>query len=73
MQYAIEQRLRLIDFLLFQYGKVNRNALIDYFGTGHATATRDFAEYKKLYPGNIIFDEQSKMYLKSPNFERAYP
>ena len=32
MRYAIEQRLRLIDFLLHQYGSVNRSALEDYFG-----------------------------------------
>lgn len=32
MQYAIEQHLRLLDFLLAQYGTVNRSSLEDYFG-----------------------------------------
>jgi len=72
MKYAIEQRLRMIDFLLHQYGKIRRDAIMDYFGIASAAATRDFAEYKKLHPHNMVFDGSSKMYLKAPNFKRAY-
>ena len=72
MNYAIEQRMRFIDFLLLKYGKINRDFIVDYFGIGEATATRDFKKYKELYPKNIVFDNSSKMYLKAPLFERAY-
>ena len=72
MTYAVEQRLRLIDFLLAQYGHVNRSAIMNYFGIGKATATRDFAEYKKLRPKNMIYDSNDRTYYKTQNFEREW-
>lgn len=72
MKYAIEQRLRLIDFLLSQYGNVNRSAIMDYFGIGEATATRDFAEYKKLCPGNMVYSGNDRTYYKMQDFKREW-
>jgi len=72
MKYAIEQRLRLIDFLLAEYGHVNRSAIMDYFGIGEATATRDFKEYKKLYPGNMIYSGNDRAYYKTQHFKRVW-
>ena len=71
MPYAVEQRLRLIDFLLFQYGRVNRSAIMDYFGIGAATATRDFKAYKKLCKGNMVYDDFDKAYYKTHHFKRV--
>ena len=45
MTYAVEQRLRFIDFLLHQYGVLNRSAIMDYFGISQPCATRDIQEY----------------------------
>lgn len=72
MNYAVEQRLRFIDFLLAQYGNVNRSAIIDYFGIGEATATRDFKEYKSLHPENIVYDIRDRTYYKTKNFKRVW-
>lgn len=72
MNYALEQRLRMIDFLLSQYGYVNREALMVYFGIGGATATRDFKEYQKLAPANTTYNVTEKAYYKTQNFKPVW-
>lgn len=72
MNYAVEQRLRMIDFLLFHYGNVARVELIDFFGIGEATATRDFTLYNGAAPGNALFNKKSKRWVRSDTFERLY-
>ncbi len=72
MRYAIEQRLRLIDFLLHQYGKVNRSALTDYFGISIPQATKDFKDYIKLAPDNMRYSVNDKTYKKNPEFIRYF-
>jgi hypothetical protein len=44
--YAVEQRLRLIDFLVAQYGHVNRSALCDYFGISEQQASRPTSPWR---------------------------
>jgi len=72
MKYATEQRLRLIDFLLANYGMVNRVAIIDYFDISPAAATRDFRKYEELCKSNMAYDPTSRFYLKTPNFNRFF-
>jgi aromatic ring hydroxylase len=72
MNYAQEQRLRLIDFLLEHYGSVGRAQIEDYFGVGSATSTRDFAMYKDRHPKNIVLNPSSKRYIKTDTFQRAF-
>lgn len=72
LTYAVEQRLRLIDFLLVQYGHVNRAALMDYFGIGEATATRDFTAYHKIAPGNMALNPSDKTYYRTNAFSRVW-
>ena len=72
MKYAIEQRLRFIDFLLHQYGRVNRSAVTDYFGISVPQATTDFKTYMKLAPDNIRYCHSDKAYIKNPEFNRVY-
>ena len=72
MNYAAEQRVRLIDVMLIVYGTVNRRVLMEVFGIEQACASRDLATYKRLYPKNMTYDTMSKSYVKSPNFKRAY-
>lgn len=73
MNYAVLQRLRLIDFLLSHYGSVSRSEIIDFFGIGPATASRDLADYREKHPANLVFNTISKRYVKADTFERAYP
>jgi len=72
MSYAVEQRLRLIDFLLQRYGHVGRAELEDYFGIGEATATRDFAMYLAKAPGNALLNNVSKRYVRAETFKRLF-
>ena len=73
VSYAVEQRLRLIDFLLHHYGSVGRAEIEDFFGVGGATATRDFALYAEKAPDNALLNQSSKRYVRSDTFIRLYP
>ena len=72
MNYAVQVRLRLIDFLLAQYGYVNRSAIMTYFGIGPATATRDFKEYMKMTPTNITYNSAERAYYATQMFVPYY-
>ena len=72
MKYAMEQRLRMIDFLVDTYGYINRSVIMDYFDVGSATVTRDSTEYQNIRPDNLIYSVKEKRYYKSNNFERLF-
>lgn len=71
--YAVTQRLRMIDFLLAHYGHVGRAPLVDYFGIGEATATRDFAAYIEIAPANMTMNPADKLYYRTVAFKRVWP
>lgn len=71
--YAVVQRLRLIDCLLDRQGHVGRAVLVDYFGIGEATATRDFAAYIEIAPGNLVLNQADKLYYRTLGFKRVWP
>jgi hypothetical protein len=70
--YAVEQRLRLIDFLLCHYGTLNRSAIMDYFGVSMPQAATDIAAYIKLAPSNMTYDKSAKTYRKTAEFSRIW-
>lgn len=72
MNYAVDLRLRMIDFLLCHYGYIGRAHLIDLFGISTPTASADFALYQKLFPGNTHYDLSDKRYNRLPTFKRGY-
>lgn len=72
MTYAVEQRLRFIDFLLHQYGTLNRSAGMDYFGISSPQASRDIQDYILMAPENIVYDKNAKMYQRGVNFSRVW-
>lgn len=72
MKYGIEQRLRLVDFLLHQYGFINRSALVDYFGISIPQATIDFKLYMKTAPDNMRYVKTEKVYKRNPEFKRYW-
>ena len=72
MRYAIEQRLRMLDFLLHQYGSVNRSALEDYFGVSTPQASLDIQEYMRLAPGNVTYCKSRKTYTRTDAFKRVW-
>lgn len=73
LTYAMEQRMRFIDFLLFHYGKLTRKHIIDFFGVTSATATRDFALFDELYPGQARLCNTTKHWGRTPQYKRIFP
>jgi hypothetical protein len=72
MNYAIEQRMRFIDFLLAHYGTINRSALTDFFGISVPQASKDFKDYLTIAPDNMRYSTSKKVYFKNPGFERVW-
>jgi hypothetical protein len=71
--YAVEQRLRMIDFLLANFGFVRRSHIEDYFGITTAQVSTDISLYQELAPGNIAYDLSGKAYRVTAAFIRLYP
>lgn len=72
LKYAVEQRLRFIDFLVVHYGSVNRGALVDYFGISMPCASNDIQEYIRLAPNNLVYELKAKTYKRAANFKRVW-
>lgn len=73
LSYAVEQRVRMIDLLIDQYGSINRRVIMDCFGIGEATASRDIQIYLNMAEMNCVYDKSKKTYFKTACFERVYP
>jgi predicted DNA-binding transcriptional regulator YafY len=72
LNHSQRERLVYIEFRLFFLGDVGRQDLMRRFGIAPAVATRDFAQYRELYPNNIDFDNKSKSYLIGQAFSPAF-
>lgn len=70
--WAVEQRLRFIDFLLAEYGTLNRSALTDYYGISSPQASADIADYLHLAPTNAQYDLKAKAYRRTAEFRRVW-
>jgi hypothetical protein len=73
MNYALVARLRFIDFLLAQYGTLNRSAIMDYFGLSQPQASMDIQAYLDHSPGNMAYDRSTKCYRRTEGFVRTWP
>ena len=72
MTWAKEQRLRFIDFLLAEYGTLNRSALMNYYGISVAQASNDISRYMAMAPGAVFYDHSAKLYRTAPTFKRVW-
>lgn len=72
MTYAVEQRIRMIDFLFARYGWMHREAIMDYFGVSIAQASLDIRTYALRAPHNIGYNLNAKRYEVTPTFKRLY-
>lgn len=72
LPYVVEQRRRFVDFLLAEYGHVNRSALVDWFGVSMPQASRDIGDYLKVAPHNAMYDHGGKRYVRTVSFRRVY-
>jgi hypothetical protein len=73
LTFAMTYRMRFIDFLLAQYGLVNRSAIVSYFGLSAQQASNDLAMYQELAPQNMVYDLTAKAYLRARQFAPLYP
>lgn len=73
LSFAVAYRMRFIDFLLHEYGTLNRSALIDYFGISSPQASNDLAMYSALAPANMEYDLSAKTYRRTRSFVRVWP
>jgi hypothetical protein len=73
MTYAVQLRIRMIDFLFAQYGWMHREAIMDYFGVSIAQASLDIKTYMNIAPQNIVYNLNAKRYEATQNFTRVYP
>ncbi|AMK76535.1 MULTISPECIES: WYL domain-containing protein [Methylomonas] len=72
LNHAQRERLLFIEFRLYFLGDIRRQDLMQRFGIAPAVATRDFAQYRELFPNNISFDNKSKTYVIGPAFSPAF-
>lgn len=66
------ERLAYIDFRLYFLGEIRRQDLTQRFGIAPAVATRDFSQYKELFPDNIRLDNKTKSYVLGEEFRPAF-
>lgn len=72
LKYAVEQRMRFIDFLLCRYEEVGRAELVDFFGISKPQATNDFRTYLNIAPDNARYVTARKKYVRNPEFQRVW-
>lgn len=72
LSQAQRERLAYIEFRLYFLGEARRQDLIQRFGIAPAVSTRDFAQYKEIFPNNITFDNKSKSYVYGEDFSPAF-
>lgn len=62
------ERLAYIEFRLYFLGEARRQDLIRRFGVAPAVATRDFAQFREIFPNNISFNGKTKSYVIGTDF-----
>ncbi len=72
LNHAQRERLAFIDFSLEFFGQIARADLIQKFGTGLASCTRDLALYKELAPDNAVLMHENKRYVRSDAFRAIF-
>ncbi|MDM9283959.1 WYL domain-containing protein [Providencia rettgeri] len=69
---ATRDRIAHIDFTLLFKGEAVRADLVDRFSIATAQATKDFAMYRELAPGNIEYDQKLKLHKRGEAFEPLF-
>ncbi|WP_417699614.1 WYL domain-containing protein [Pseudoalteromonas lipolytica] len=72
LNHAQRVRLAFIDFSLEFFGQITRADLIQKFGTGLASCTRDLSLYRELAPNNAVLMHENKRYVRSETFRAIF-
>jgi len=68
LKWDLRQRLKLLECTLLLNGWVRTQALTESFGISRAQASKDFAVYQSLAPGNLVYDRSGKRYEAGESF-----
>lgn len=71
-QDAIRGRLRWLEDRICWVGELNRSDLIAKFGISPQQASLDITLYRKIAPGNLMYDGQKKVYLPAIGLTRVF-
>lgn len=69
-KYAVEMRLRYIEFCLENRGGVKRGDLVSYFGISTQQASFDINLYRRVAKGNIEYDMHLKCFKRLETYKR---
>lgn len=72
LNHAQRERLAFVDFSLEFFGQIARADLIQKFGTGLASCTRDLSMYRELAPDNAVLMHENKRYVRSDAFRAIF-
>lgn len=67
--FSQRQRLTFIESVAYWEGAVDRPRVSSAFNVSENHVTKDFRLYKDAFPGNIQYDESSRVYRPSPKFK----
>ncbi|MGM0516393.1 MAG: WYL domain-containing protein [Pseudomonadota bacterium] len=68
LKWDLRQRLKLLECTLLLTGWVRTQALTQSFGISRAQASKDFAVYQSLFPGNLVYNRSRKCYEPADGF-----
>lgn len=71
-RWGQDRRLEFIDQRLAWEGRLNRNALTEFFGISVPQASLDLARYMELAPRNTEYNLSHKVYLALPTFQPLF-
>ncbi|WP_372591746.1 WYL domain-containing protein [Guyparkeria sp.] len=71
LKWDLRQRLKLLECTLLLTGWVRTGALTESFGISRAQASKDFAVYQSLRPGNLVYNKSRKYYEPAADFRPA--
>lgn len=72
LRWAVERRLRFIEFRLYWEGGINRGDIIGFFGVSVPQASKDLSQYQELAPGNMAYDKSEKRYFAADTFQPRF-
>lgn len=68
MNDSLRNRLRFVEIVIGWEGALGRKRVTDVFGITPNYVTKDLRVYKKLYPGNIVYNPSTRSYRPADGF-----
>lgn len=62
LRWQVKQRMTFIRSVIINQKRINRRDLMDQFGVSTPQASKDFQQFKELYPKVLEYDFKEKYY-----------